>query len=83
MNTEQGLPADVIEAIHANRKIEAIKRLREHRGIGLKEAKQAVDVYISDHKDLLPEQESTGCLRVPGMVVAVFLIAYLIYEQIK
>jgi len=41
------LPPEVIAHIDANRKIEAIKALRESRGIGLKEAKEAVDAHIA------------------------------------
>lgn len=76
------LPADVIEAIHANRKIEAIKRLRAHRGIGLAEAHAAVDAYIRENKHLLPEPESSGCLRLLAIIAAALLASYLIYTQI-
>ncbi len=41
--TEQELPSDVIAAIEQGRKIEAIKILREHTGIGLANAKVLVD----------------------------------------
>ena len=41
--TEQELPPDVIEAIRAGHKIEAIKILRERTGIGLANAKVLVD----------------------------------------
>jgi hypothetical protein len=37
------LPAPVREALQRGNKIEAIRLLREHSGLGLKEAKQAVD----------------------------------------
>ena len=49
MNSEPELPDDVLAAIRANRKIEAIKLLREHQKIGLKEAKDIVDAYIQQH----------------------------------
>lgn len=39
------LSMDVIEAIENGQKIEAIKRLRESTGIGLKEAKDMIDAY--------------------------------------
>lgn len=41
-----GLPGDVVEALHAGSKIEAIKRLRGHTGMGLAEAKAAVDAAV-------------------------------------
>ncbi len=40
-----GLPPEVVAALERGQKIEAIKLLRELRGIGLKEAKEAVDLY--------------------------------------
>jgi len=42
---DQDLPAEVAAALERGQKIEAIKLLRELRGIGLKEAKDAVDDY--------------------------------------
>ena len=36
-------PLDVQEALRAGNKIEAIRRMRENTGMGLKEAKEAVD----------------------------------------
>jgi ribosomal protein L7/L12 len=38
-----GIPAGVQEALAAGNKIEAIKRFREQTGVGLKEAKDAVE----------------------------------------
>lgn len=43
MNQSNEFPEDVIYAIHNNQKIQAIKLLREHNGLGLKEAKHAVE----------------------------------------
>lgn len=49
MNSERELPPEVIEALNAGHKIEAIKRLREARGLGLKEAKHIVDAEMRKH----------------------------------
>ena len=43
------LDPKVIAAIASGRKIEAIKLVREQKGIGLKEAKEWVDAYIEDN----------------------------------
>ena len=44
LNLQTGAPpADVIEALNAGNLIEAIKRWRAHTGVGLAEAKQAVE----------------------------------------
>ena len=46
------LEQEVITAIQRGRKVDAIKKLRELRGIGLKEAKELVDSYCS--KNIIP-----------------------------
>ena len=38
-----GIPADIVDLVRAGNKIEAIKRYRELTGVGLKEAKDAID----------------------------------------
>jgi ribosomal protein L7/L12 len=42
---DSGLPDDVRAALASGRKIEAIKLLRGHTGLGLKEAKDRVDAH--------------------------------------
>jgi len=46
MKRTEELPPQVMHALKAGRKIEAIKLLREARGIGLAEAKDAVDSVL-------------------------------------
>ena len=41
------LPADVLEALAQGQTIEAIKRLRSATGLGLKEAKEAIDRHLA------------------------------------
>jgi hypothetical protein len=47
---DQDLPVEVIAALERGQKIEAIKLLRELKGIGLKEAKEAVDDYTPERQ---------------------------------
>lgn len=47
-------PPEVIAALHRRRKIEAIKLLRQHAGIGLKDAKDAIDAYQREQRRLYP-----------------------------
>jgi hypothetical protein len=82
MTNETQLPADVTEAIRANRKIDAIKLLREHRGLGLKEAKHAVDAYIRENPQLIPQQSSGGGLGRGVKIVLGVVIAYALYLQL-
>ena len=77
MNTDNELPADVIADIKANRKVSAIKRLRAHQGIGLKEAKELVDAYIAKHPydSHNPIQKGDGGIgRILPLIIGVFLI---------
>ena len=79
MNTEMELPADVIAEIQANRKVSAIKLLRAHEGIGLKEAKKIVDAYINKHPSSSHSgaQESEGSF---GRIIVLILGVGLIYS---
>lgn len=76
------LPQDVIDAIRANRKIEAIKRLRVARGIGLKEAKHAVEAFVRANPHLLdtpPPRSESGIGRLVLLGVAAGA-AYFVYR---
>lgn len=72
------LPDQVISEIHAGRKISAIKLLREFEGIGLKEAKHAVDAYIRDNPSAQQPQSSSGGLV---LIVILLLLGYVAYRQ--
>ncbi|MEM6702416.1 MAG: ribosomal protein L7/L12 [Acidobacteriota bacterium] len=67
----------MLEALHSGRKIEAIKLLRERQGLGLKEAKQAVDRYAGQHPDRirgLPRDASSVGSGWVGLTVLVVLV---------
>ena len=74
MNDISELPNDVVDAIHAGKKIEAIKRLREYNGLGLKEAKQIVDAYSREHPDLIVQRQSNGSFTI-AIVLTILIIA--------
>jgi hypothetical protein len=82
MNTEIELPADVIAEIHANRKVTAIKLLRVHQGIGLKEAKELVDAYMNKHPSSPRSgvQESKGGLGRMLLFILGVVVIYGIYR---
>ncbi|MDR7023087.1 ribosomal protein L7/L12 [Pseudomonas peli] len=48
--SDQDLPAQVVAALERGQKIEAIKLLRELRGLGLKEAKDLVEGSGTDRQ---------------------------------
>ena len=58
------LPTNVTEALQRGNKIEAIRRLREQTGLGLKEAKDAVEVFRQLHPQ--PDDLSPGQVRGSG-----------------
>ena len=71
------LPPRAIDALRNGRKIEAIKILREASGIGLKEAKEAVERFEDEHPPGDVGQggavQRTG--RGNGVVLLVVLVA--------
>lgn len=85
MKSRPELPGDVLEAVHSNRKIDAIKLLRAHRNLGLKEAKHMIDAYIVEHPQLIRQPtagEGTAFGRIffVGIIVA---IVYLVYRLLS
>ena len=84
MNTEDEFPSDVITPLHAGRKIDVIKLLREHRGIGLKEAKHDVETYARDNAATMPpaiKSESSAGRLV--MIVIILAVGYVIYDNLS
>jgi len=75
-NTE--LEPDVIAELNNGRKIAAIKKLRALRNIGLKEAKELVDNYVSLHPELdVTVQRAGGSGFIVFIILAV--AAYFFY----
>ena len=82
MNTEIELPADVIAELEANRKVTAIKLLRAHQDIDLKEAKGLVDGYMEQHPSSPSHRVSEtdrGIGRILILIIGVGVI-YGIYK---
>lgn len=81
MSEDQALPEAVIAAIQSGRKIDAIKILRGETGLGLKDAKHAVDAYVRRHPDLASQIGTTnetrfGRLLIVGSAVAAAIAIY-------
>lgn len=83
MNAETELSKDVVNAIRSGRTIEAIKLLREERGLGLKEAKELVDAYDEKHPsaaaDEVVQRQSGGGAGVFVVIVVLITAAYAAY----
>ena len=83
MSEGQSLSSEVIAAIDQGRKIDAIKLLREETGLGLKEAKHAVEAYERRHPAMTslaePRAESSFGRLVTVAVVAAAAVAVYLY----
>ncbi len=85
-STEQ-LPAAAIAALHQGNKIEAIKIVRQERGIGLKEAKDAVDLCVQGDALLQSKfaaaqaGKKRSCLLWLTIFVALALIGYYLFSK--
>lgn len=66
------LAAPVVQALLAGRKIEAIRLLREQTGLGLKEAKEAVEASQIE-RQLAPGEVPGGASRLAWFVVVALL----------
>ncbi len=84
MNRADDLPPQVMHALKAGRKVEAIKLLRQARGIGLADAKDAVESVLlaqprgtTPHRAAAKNDSGMGRLVVVFAVLGACLAAYL------
>jgi ribosomal protein L7/L12 len=82
---EVGFTNEIIEAIKNGQKIEAIKLLRTGTGLGLKEAKEAVEAYLENNSELneaFNANKSGGLSQENSLriiiLILVLILAYLI-----
>lgn len=76
----QEFPQDVVQAIENGNMIKAVKLLREHTGLGLKQSKELVEAYTKDHpasSQPIRRGDSNG-LKIP--VIALIICIYLLYR---
>jgi ribosomal protein L7/L12 len=57
---DSSLEAEIVSLLEGGKKIEAVKIYRERTGMGLKEAKDAVEAIAADHK--IVTLSGSGCL---------------------
>jgi hypothetical protein len=68
----------VLSALEEGRKLEAIKRLREERGIGLKQAKELVEEYMEMHPELNRRHTGgAGGLVLLAVLAVISVVLYL------
>jgi ribosomal protein L7/L12 len=81
MAEHEALPDDVLTALQAGRKADAIKRLRKQQDIDLAEAKRQVDIYIAENPEKLPKREHRELNLIPLLVAAaVAAVAYVAFK---
>lgn len=80
-------PEDIVQAVIAGRKVEAVKRLREQTGMSLKEAKQAIEQLereLHGHAPVVPPmQEEGGAEGLIRIVLAVAALAALYWFVLR
>ena len=85
--SDGSLPSAVLEAMRRGQKIEAIKLLREQAGLGLKEAKDAVEAYQGEagaaaDQSSPGEVPRSGNLAWVAVLVVIALVAYFILRRL-
>jgi len=84
--TEQ-LPSAAVAALQQGNKIEAIKIVRQERGIGLKEAKDAVEQYVQTDPLLQRKFAAAragskrSCLLWLTILIALAMIGYYLFSK--
>ena len=82
--TDIEISDDVVSAVDAGRKIEAIKLLREESGLDLAEAKDVVDHLVGERTGVIdsgpaPMQEVGGAGSMIKMIVLIAVILFVYF----
>jgi len=76
---EPELPDDVVAAIRAGDRVEAVKLLSEQMGLGVAEAKRQVDLYAAKNPRLLAGSEMSDQGTGLRVLVAVAVVVALYF----
>jgi hypothetical protein len=75
------LSPETLEALRAGRTIDAIKQVREETGLGLKEAKELVDIHLATNPDLLVVRTPLSAgQKTLGFLIAGIAVAVIAYQ---
>jgi hypothetical protein len=77
--TEEKLSEVVMQAVRSGHTIQAIKRLRTEKGIGLKEAKETIDREMDAYRLANPHAPMASESTTLPKVIVVALVAAAIY----
>ena len=78
-----GAMEEILEFIYSNRKIEAVKRYREMRGVSLLESKRFIEQLTEKLKNESPEKftlAKSGCM---GFVLLLAVASYILVSSIS
>ena len=81
MNDNFEKEPEVVSAINEGRVVDAIKKLRASRGIGLKEAKDLVDSYVDAHDIPGYRRRGSGSNMFWIVVFALILVGYYLFKN--
>lgn len=76
------LENEVVAELQRGRKVSAIKKLRQLRGVGLKEAKELVDLYREQNNMDPPSPRDGGSGIRLSTVIVIVLACYFIYRYL-
>ena len=79
---EEELSPEIYQLIASGRKVEAIKRIREETGLGLREAKELADALSGHHETghaMPPQMKEEGGMGGLIAIIVAILIAILLY----
>ena len=78
------IPPDVLAALAAGNKIQAIKLVREHTGLGLAQAKRLVDDLARSQEGMPPASQpqftEVGGSKSLVVIVVACVVAWLLYQ---
>ena len=78
------IPPEVLAAISSGNKVEAIRLVREHTGLGLGQAKRIVDALERRHNETssgsMPGFTEVGGSRGLAVIVVACVVAWLLYQ---
>lgn len=83
MNENVKLDADIVEEIIKGRKINAIKKIRMTKGLGLREAKEMVDSYCLENEIEYSRSRETTSSKGLFIVIGLGIVLALLYSQFK
>ncbi|HEY6527371.1 MAG TPA: ribosomal protein L7/L12 [Cellvibrionaceae bacterium] len=70
-----------LEALSAGRTIDAIKQVRKETGLGLKQAKELVDIHLAANPDLLTDRTPLSAgQKTLGFLIAGITVAVIAYQ---